>query len=281
MTINSVFVKSRVVLLCDRDLMSIDVSVIQSPYDLSSAAISLRESILSTILVCDWNVRAWTLLEALRGRRNIHMLCRSGKGNQAISLLEILQVVSTHGSINIGILLLTNYHLFPAPKSLDWLKRHTDGRSSLSMAKVKQLQLRKIFSVSYDARLKSEQIEQGFLTVSEAATLLAQRYASRPGDNVIIWSLLVGDDPSKNALQLWTRGSHGLDLLATDKTVYTGFLLSSVPRLPPPGPSWAPSQPGPLITSSNQQASHYPPYDGNLFQIGTIEFDGACLLAVW
>ncbi|KAK0644226.1 hypothetical protein B0T16DRAFT_417354 [Cercophora newfieldiana] len=290
MNINKVFLSSRTVLLCDKDLMGIDTSVIETADDSAPASVSLMESILCTLLVCDWNVRAWTLLEALRGRKNIHILVQSGGKNRAISLRKILQSVTMHGSINIGILFLMNYHLFPAPSSFDWLTLNTDGSSELRMAKVKDLQRRGVFNVSYDARLAASRIEGGFLSVSEAATLLAQRFASRPGDDVIIWSLLVGDDPFSNAYHLWTRSTRGLDLMESDRAIYTGYLLSNVPRLHLPGFSWAPRQPGLLITAHGAQDSgnQYPPYDGNLSRIGTIEFNydqpstpKAYLRAVW
>lgn len=55
--------------------------------DISNLTTELRESILATVLVCDWNSRAWTLLEAMRGRRNIHLLC---KRNEVITFKEAL-----------------------------------------------------------------------------------------------------------------------------------------------------------------------------------------------
>jgi hypothetical protein len=72
--INQVFADSKLTLVCDKDLMAIDIE----PLDVEA-----QESILATVLVCDWNVRAWTLLEALRGRRNLHILC---KNERVISL---------------------------------------------------------------------------------------------------------------------------------------------------------------------------------------------------
>jgi hypothetical protein len=64
--INSVFANSKLTLVCDRDLMSVEIN---------QMTLGLQESILAAILLCDWNVRAWTLLEALRGRKNIQILC--------------------------------------------------------------------------------------------------------------------------------------------------------------------------------------------------------------
>jgi hypothetical protein len=60
--INQVFADSKLTLICDKDLMAIDIEPLN---------VEVQESILATVLVCDWNVRAWTLLEALRDRRNL------------------------------------------------------------------------------------------------------------------------------------------------------------------------------------------------------------------
>jgi hypothetical protein len=64
------------------------------------------------VLVCDWNVRAWTLLEAIRGRRSIYLLC---KYNKVLSLRETLEIVHREGSISLSILFLTAQHLLPPP----------------------------------------------------------------------------------------------------------------------------------------------------------------------
>jgi hypothetical protein len=55
--INAVFDSCHATLMCDRDTMQIDAS------DLT---VELMEAIIATVLVCDWNMRAWTLLEAMR-----------------------------------------------------------------------------------------------------------------------------------------------------------------------------------------------------------------------
>jgi hypothetical protein len=54
--INSVFANSKLTLVCDRDLMSTEIN---------KMTLELQESILAATLLWDWNVRAWTLLEAL------------------------------------------------------------------------------------------------------------------------------------------------------------------------------------------------------------------------
>ncbi|KAL4904792.1 hypothetical protein BDW74DRAFT_153523 [Aspergillus multicolor] len=76
--INDNFIKSKLVLLIDRDLMEIDID---------PPTLAAKETILATLVVCDWNVRAWTLLEGIRGRANLHILC---KDNRVIPLSTIL-----------------------------------------------------------------------------------------------------------------------------------------------------------------------------------------------
>lgn len=256
--------------------MEIDVTLLKDSNSLSRAAVSLRESILATVIVSDWNVRAWTLLEALRGRKNIQLLCKAGEDKVVLSLQNILEIVTFNGGINISIVLLMSYHLFPPPDEWSWLIRHTSG------AALKASGRRKVFDSSYDACNLAKRLEAGYLNASEAATALSQRFASRPGDDVIIWSLLVGDKPFKQAVDLWTpRG--GNPPVHYDQIIYTGFLISSVPRLSTPGLHWAPAQPGPQTTRDDQQTFRFPPYDGNMTEVGVIEQVGQeCVLrAKW
>lgn len=81
--INKVFSECKLTLICDRDLMDADIGI-ESP----QAEISNRESegeggtdnpalFRAALFVCDWNVRAWTFLESMRGRRNVHILCKN------------------------------------------------------------------------------------------------------------------------------------------------------------------------------------------------------------
>ena len=66
--INKVIAESKATLVCDRDLMEVDVE--------EEISIKLRESILVTMIICDWNVRAWSFLEAFRARQSIDLLCQ-------------------------------------------------------------------------------------------------------------------------------------------------------------------------------------------------------------
>jgi hypothetical protein len=64
--INPIFQGAKITLVCDKDLMScpvVDLTIVQ------------LETVLSAWLVSDWSVRAWTLLEGVRGSQNLHLLC--------------------------------------------------------------------------------------------------------------------------------------------------------------------------------------------------------------
>ena len=79
--------------------------------DVVNLTIQERESILVTILVCDWNVRAQTVLEATQGCQNLHILCHN---NKVVSLKENLQIVLDEGSLNIATLFSRAQHLLPS-----------------------------------------------------------------------------------------------------------------------------------------------------------------------
>ncbi|KAI0897537.1 hypothetical protein F4806DRAFT_507962 [Annulohypoxylon nitens] len=106
--INPVFENSKATLICDRDLMDLDIgkftclkqlegptteNIYTIPYDTS--VIHLLETLLVVLL-------------AARGRQNIHILCPR---NEIISLHEALSIVSLYGAIEIAILYLTAEHL--------------------------------------------------------------------------------------------------------------------------------------------------------------------------
>ena len=237
--INKIFAQSRVTLVCDRDIMGIDVS---------NLTVDLQESILATILVCDWNVRAWTLLEAMRGRYNIHLLC---KGNEVVSFQETLKFVHKHGRIDLDILFLTTQHLLPPPPVDDW---QILGESMI------------------DEQGRKTQL--GFVSLGEASILLSHRHATRDGDDIVIWSLLANEVAIKSVAELWKS--------QVGAGVQTGFLMSSSPRLQGyKGLGWAPSCPT-LRPPSRSDTNHnifYLAYDGLNTQRGTITSEG--LQAKW
>lgn len=99
--INSVFATSPKTLICDRDIMTIDIA---------DPTMTAYESILAALLVCDWGVRAWTLLEAMRGRSGLYILCLH---NRVISLRELLKSVHAGGRIDLVTFFLGREYLFP------------------------------------------------------------------------------------------------------------------------------------------------------------------------
>lgn len=230
--INEVFQSSKLTLVCDRDLMEVDIENI---------TLELRETILIIVLVADWNVRAWTFLEAFKGREAIFLLC---KHNKIISLKETIEMVFHQGRLDIATLFLTVPHLLPADVLL---KTFTPKPSKLQ-----------------DIRSS----KPGSLLLETGGSLLSHRAASRPGDDIVIWSLVLDEPLCKTAEDFWrTR---------RNTTLSTGFLMSSTPRLSIPGFSWAPSRPTPqtLISTSHDEEAYYLAYDGADTEYGSIKNEG-------
>ena len=238
--INEIFKSSRVTLVCDRDLMEIEVSNILD-------SVPLRESLLAALLVCDWNARAWTLLEAMKGRHNTHLLC---KDDRTVSFLETLKAVQERGSLELVVLFLTTQHLFPMRDQGMLIQRPGE-----------------IENRNYDYMVGMEQ----------AACLLSQRHASRSGDDIVIWSLLCDMAVSMTAEEFWRARIGTL--------VNTGFLMSSIPRLSScSGLTWAPSGPGFLVqpARSEMQEKNVLVYDGSHTYPGFLDDTiGFCLVAKW
>ena len=231
--INQIFEHSKATVVCDKDLMGIDGS------DLS---IKVCETIMGTLMVCDWNLRAWTFLEAFRGRANMYILC---KEHVLVPLNEIFGVIYRQGSIEIASLVLCAPH-FLASRT----KRHFRN-----------------------TRMPNPPFVNGFLTVGTAGSLLSHREASRPGDDIVIWSLLLNDTVYQNAKAFWKSRQ--------DSTLGTSFLVSSVPRLKERGLGWAPSSPtAPLVgMRANDLQTRLLAYDGDDSEVGLIRKDG--FLAHW
>ena len=154
--INRVFSGSKAVLVCDLDLMTIDVNALTT---------EKHEEILCAVLLCDWNLRAWTLLEGLKGRRNVLILC---KDNQILRLRDTMEHLSQYGSLTI---LAFAYLLGPI------LPPHPRAETR---------------------NLKS-------LLASTIGSWLSHRPASRAGDDVVIWSLLRSTtaEPIADAKVFW------------------------------------------------------------------------------
>ncbi|KAL8941143.1 MAG: hypothetical protein Q9216_002408 [Gyalolechia sp. 2 TL-2023] len=223
--INEIFENSKATLVCDRDLMSIDAA------DLS---IKTRETILVTAMVCDWNLRAWTFLEAVRGRRNVYILCKDGL---TVSLRETADIVYRKGRIDLVILLLTAPHLQPVRFGREY---RTVGTTFIS----------------------------GFMTLETGASLLSHREASRSGDDMVIWSLLLDDKIYDNPKTFWKS--------RVGQSVFTSFLFSSAPRLKTKGFRWAPSSPTAQLLADRFKGSTYRllAHDGNDSSSGLITKDG-------
>ena len=168
--------------------------------DILCLTLDFEETVMATVLVCDWNLRAWTFLESVRGRHNIHLLC---KDNRVIPFLRVVRDVFDHGSIDLAILSFTVPHIFPKPVSGD---KQEAGDKFL------------------------------YMTREESGQALSYRPASRKGDDVMIWSLLANDDSCELPEKLWQSRARKYD----GEFVHTGFLMSSAPRLQTEGLSWAP-----------------------------------------
>lgn len=234
--INGVFHNSRLTLICDRDIMEIDIGD-------GAPSMKIKETILSIILVCDWNVRAWTFLEAMRGVADQHLLC---KHDQTISLNSLINDVNQGGSVELACMFLTSDHL-----SI-WSSDHRSGATTTK-------------KTSRSVR---------YLQPEESACLLSRRFASRDGDDVTIWSLLCGEKVYKSAADFWKQQSK------VSKIILTSFLISSAPRIREcRGLSWAPSQPGLIYRSTQAGTKVYFAYDGNGSEPGYYDGDG--LRATW
>ena len=253
--INKVFSECRLTLICDRDLMDIDLEI-SSPHKQMAAAtgeaghddmrpVRRQEAILAALLVCDWNVRAWAFLEAMRGRRNVHVLC---KNNKLLSVKDTVQTVIFNGRVDLVILFLTGHHLLPG----------REGYPSYEYASWKK-------PLGYDR-------DDGI--IEDATCQLNHRYASRQGDDIVIWSLLCNTRVYDSAEAFWKS--------RIGTTLHTGFLLSSAPRLKKcPGFGWAPRRPSLQLQDGTKL---YAATDGNGSEIGRITqhgFDAKWLVFKW
>ncbi|KAF8851732.1 hypothetical protein BDZ45DRAFT_140526 [Acephala macrosclerotiorum] len=249
--INTVFTESCITLICDRDIMAIDVSILQplleNEHLLPPATIELCESIIATLLVCDWNIRSWTLLESMRGRQHIYILF---KNDMVLRLKPIIDQVCKHGRIDIAVLFLSSQHMLPS------------------------IEHEQTFLYPFGAF--EEQASLGYIGKESAAALLSRRHASRPGDDIVIWSLLTSDKPYYDAATWWK--SNGNSFLG--RPTRMGFLISSVPRIKNvEGLSWAPKQPGIHLLPSELGKQIYQPQEDQLTHRAFVRDQG--LLGEW
>lgn len=104
--------------------------------------------------------------------------------------------------------------------------------------------------------------------------MLGRRYASRYGDDVIIWALLCGDTARKTAEGLWLAQENISDL-GTRLPVHTGFLVSSAPRIANRhGLGWAPCRPSIPYDTLNNVSDAFHVYDGRDTESGFYSAQG-------
>jgi len=238
--IPSIFATSSKTVICDRDIMDIDVS---------NPTIDAYESVLATLLVCDWGIRAWTLLEAMRARSGLFVLCRH---NRLLDLQEVLRAVHSSGRMDLSNLYLTRDYLQPPMAIADF-----------------ELFPGKIITSNIE-----REIQEGFVDIGTAAALLSHRHATRDGDDLIIWSLLIGDMETSSPVAMWQR--------QVGKHIRTGCLISSAKRIQGhQGLSWAPFSPTTRQRSDNEGTVSrvYPAYAGQETSGGLVTTEG--LRAKW
>ncbi|KAK7992756.1 hypothetical protein PG996_012215 [Apiospora saccharicola] len=193
--INAVFSQSRVVLVCDKDIMKIDVTHL---------TVEVKESLLVAVILSDWNARAWTLLESMKGRQNIHLLC---KDNKTVEFGKILMDIIDHGHFEIIVFIWHVYHMLPSNENTRSRPKALEHREKL--------------------------------TISTIGTLLSYRPASRKGDDFVIWSLLI--DPERDPTDRSDAKAFWKSQIG--RAINTGYLMSSLPRLKSKGLGWAPISP--------------------------------------
>lgn len=242
---------AKVMLVCDRDIMQLE---------LSNMAPSVCETLLVTTIVSDWNTRAWTFFEAFRGRRALHLLC---KDNAVVSLQQIIKFVNQRGVLDIEILLLAMPHFLPL------------------------LDDRRLVGIACDTPEQRQLFIAGYLGIETSGNLLSHRPASRPGDDVVIWSLLISDKTVFNNAEAFWRSMQGSAyqtpivngrVYSTAATIKTGYLVSSAPRLTTKGLGWAPATPT-FQTSAQSDTSGSSGLNATESTLGRVTLDG--LVADW
>ncbi|KAK8863271.1 hypothetical protein PGQ11_009506 [Apiospora arundinis] len=193
--INTIFYTSRCVLVIDVDLMEFDVINMDTRQ---------CECFLTAVLFSEWNTRAWTMLEALKGKDHVSIL---GRDDGTIRFMELLKRVYDHGRIDLVVFSTYLPHMMRSQgEAGTWL-----DHSSLRETMPNDIQLEVIGS------------------------WLSHRPVSREEDGVVIWSLCLNQKRQRimDPEAFWRA----------QNVVQSGFLLSSAPRLETPGLRWAPSTP--------------------------------------
>ncbi|KAI1190786.1 hypothetical protein F5B17DRAFT_38888 [Nemania serpens] len=191
--INGVFYRSKYVLVCDRELMTLDANNLITEH---------YERILTGVLLSDWNIRAWTMLEALKGREHVAILCRD---DHIVSFSEVAQHVCDHGRLAVAGFLLLLPHM---------LHSQLEGTE---LGKVQR------------------EISPNDIPLETIGSWLSHRPASRKGDDVRIWSLCLNQHRTrvKDAVDFWRQQKgvySGFLLSSSDRLVEPG--LSWAPASP-------------------------------------------------
>ena len=227
--INTVFYRCGTTLVCDRDLMAIDVAgtaleSLSGTSGINAETVKRSEQILATLLVCDWNVRAWTYLESIKGRRNLQILC---KNNKLVSFLDVVRVVHEFGHVDVSILAIASGHLFPSRRQVNQVEKE----------------------------MGSWKEGDALIPIGQAGAVLSYRPARKEKNEVQIWSLLVRDEEAfSDPAEFW--------LSRQNTRLQTGFLMSSSPRLNLEGLSWAPRTPNAMREKERNHGAFYRAYDG-------------------
>jgi hypothetical protein len=196
--INRTFETSRAVLVLDKDLMDFDPGRCDKVADLPIRDV---ERLLATFLVCDWNVRAWTMLEAMKGCRSLYLLC---KHNTVFSLLDLIRRLHGEGDVSLAILFLSAHHLIPQPVG-------GGGHATTTSSSPQR-------------------------SLEAAGSVLSYRHATREGDDMVIWGLMTNTPPVSDAQLFWqrlagTRVNTGF-LMSTAPRLEGVRYLSWAPRTP-------------------------------------------------
>lgn len=216
--------------------------------DISDSGMAAYETVLATLLVCDWGIRAWTLLEAIRGRKGLFVLCCY---NRCVNLHELLKMVHNDGRMDLINLFVARDYLLPPAVTSDL----------------------EIFGLLIRNE-EDKALEDGFVNIGTAAALLSHRHATRDGDDLLIWSLLLGDIEDENPIAMWKR--------QVGNSIPTGTLVSSAQRIQGhPGLGWTPFTPTAVQRASGQRTNSkvYPAHDGHETFNGLITKEG--LRAKW
>lgn len=207
-----------------------------------------KESLLSALLVSDWNVRAWTFLEGLRSRQRIKLLC---KDNAVIDFRQMIKDIYDFGCIDLSVLAFHVTHILP----------------NFSPPIPRRIRHRGDCAPIFHPRDDETHTRILYMRREEAGSVLSLRPASRKGDDIIIWSLLTGEDTSDTSDDLWQRNFNPSfnsypPIPDLPNEISTGFLMSSARRMKQRGRSWAPCTPycRPILSPYSPVGFSYPAY---------------------